>query len=218
MKITKCSLSIVLVLSLASMAHAIQIYNFSSLPGASIQFNGTSSDFLFNSLADGTQWWITGESGQPGGSVLTLKGWFTGGPWSYGSISGVSDQSAPVSTSPAMLKIDDGTGTLATANVTWGVVSTSPTGGLNAGLTVNLFDLSYTGLNVDLRSFFSNPSGELNLSFQYDPAMSLTQLTQGSGPYTTSFSGTLTPVPEPGSVLLLGLGFFALLGRRALKR
>jgi hypothetical protein len=86
-------------------------------------------------------------------------------------------------------------------------------GGLNANLTVDLSGLSYSGTNPDLSSFFSAPAGELNLSFQFNPAETLSQLSAGTGPYNTSFNGSLTPVPEPTSLLIFGMGFM-LLGRR----
>jgi len=37
----------------------------------------------------------------------------------------------------------------------------------------------------------------MNVSFQFSPSEMLSQLTSGIGPYTTSFSGSISVVPEP---------------------
>lgn len=203
---------------------AVQVYSFADVVGANIQFNGTSSSFQFNANGSGNQWDITGESGQPSGSVLGLIGSFTGGPWTYGAIS-MSDgglvQSATVNLPTATLSINDGAGYFATAVVTWGMVSTFESiGGLNASLSVNLSDLGYTGTNPDLAAFFQNPSGALDVSFNFNPSGTLTALSSGSGPYTSSYSGSLTalaPVPEPAPVLIIGLGF-AVFGWKILRK
>lgn len=201
------------------MAPAVQVYSYAVLGGASIQFNGSSSSFQFlNDPVTGNQWSITGETG--GSGALNLNGWFSGGPWTYGTVSSIDGvESATVSAPPgnplATLSIYDNNGHYATANVIWVDISDYlDIGGMNGGLAINLTGLSYTGSNPDLLSFFSAPSGMLNLSFQFIPAMTLQQLTLGTGPYNTSFSGSLTPSPEPTSLLIFA-GGFTLIGCRA---
>jgi hypothetical protein len=210
MKIQRAFFSGLMTLTVSTIAAgAAQVYNFSAVAGASMQFNGSSSSFQFDNNGSGNQWWITSEGSGTG--ALALQGQFIGGPWSIGAINvNGSEQTASVGLQSASLQISDGHGNLATANLIWGVIDTvSSAGGINAGLTVNLSDLSYSGPNTDLSSVFSSSAGVLTLSFQFDPSMTLTDLTSGSGPYNTSFSGSLTPTPEPGPVILVGLGLLA---------
>ena len=214
MKTLQIGLSTALVIAVSAVfAQATQIYSFNVLPGASIQFNGSASSFQFNgtnNLASANQWVLT-ESG--GSGAFGLQGYFSGGPWTYGPITtSGSLQYATVNPGTATLTIDDGTGLLATASVVWGMIDTVGTvGAFNANLTVNLSNFSYSGGNADLLNFFSSPGGQLNLNFQ-TTAKTLTQLSSGSAPFTTSFAGNLTPVPEPASALVLGLGFLILGG------
>jgi hypothetical protein len=208
MKIQKTFLSIALALTFTTaMTHALEVFNFSGEVGASMQFNGTASSFQFDNNVSGNQWWITSESS--GSSALGLQGLISGGPWSYGAITiNGLQQYATVNPTSTTLTINDGAGFLATANLVWGAVSTyQSVGGVNTlNTTVNLSGLSYSGANVDLLNFFSAPAGELSLSFQFNPAMTLSQLTAGTRTYGTSFSGSLSTVPEPGTMLLGSLG------------
>ncbi len=218
MKIQKPCFSVVLALTLTTaMVQGVEIFNFNNLNAAAIQFNGSASSFQFNP-SSGFQWSITSESGGTG-DATGLQGFFSGGPWVYGAITSVSGiQYATVTTTSGTLTINDGAGYLATANVDWLQVLTSGGAGyLNVSAAVNLSDLSYSGANTDLLSFFSAPAGILDLSFTFNPVKQLSDLTSGSGPYTTSYSGSLTAVPEPGTLGICALGF-VLLGRRIFKR
>src|SRR5579863_1043293 len=90
-------------------SRATQVYYFANVIGSSIQFNGSLSSFQFNpAVGSGNEWDITGESGQPSGSVLGFVGTFTGGPWTYGAITttdGGLVQSANINPGPATLSI-----------------------------------------------------------------------------------------------------------------
>ena len=193
------------------------VFDFSANTGATIGFSGASHQFNFNPGTNGFQWNITSEAG--GASAIGLNGSFLNGPFSYGSISTInvgpiSYQSAPVTGLPANLSIFDGTGYL-TGSVSFMDIETfGPSlGSLNGGLNINLSSISYSGSNPDLVTLRNEQPAVLDLSFQFIPGQNLTQLSTGSGPYTTSFSGSIAAVPEPTTLALAGLGgFFTLLG------
>jgi hypothetical protein len=194
--------------------------DFSSLPTSQIQF-GPGSEFSItggvsdsallpvNSLA---QFQITSS-----GAAMGLEGAFGGGPWAFGpiTVNGIV-QTANVTTTTGKFAIDDGTGTLLTGNVDWVQVFTiGATGGLNAGATVNITGMSYAGSNAALLALLQNAgTGTMDLSFQFASSESLTQLADGAT-IGTSYSGSLTAVPEPatiiaGVLLLLPLGMSTL--------
>jgi hypothetical protein len=197
--------------------------NFASTVGSTIQFNGINSTFQFNSSTDGTQWQIGSEDGGTG-SALGLFGVFVNSPFSYGPISitsipGYTIQTATVTGPLGGLNINDGLGNLLTGTVDWMNVETvNSAGSINASLTVNVADLAYVGGNTDLAALVAEGPGSMDLSFQFSPKKMLSDLTSGSVPYTTSFSGSIsvsgsgTTVPEPTTAgcFLLGLG--ALIG------
>ena len=186
--------------------------NFSVNTGAALQFNGASDTFQFNNAGSGYQWHITTESG--GSSAVNLNGAFTGGPFHYGAITSTGSgltlvQNATVTSPLATMIINDGTGNLsASVNLrdveTFG--SAGAGGGMNANLVVNLSGVTYSGSNPDLLFLKAAQSATLDLSFQFSPGQTLTQLSTGTGPYVTSFSGSLIVVPEPSTLALAALG------------
>jgi hypothetical protein len=187
--------------------------NFSVNTGASLQFNGASDSFQFNAPGTNYQWHITTESG--GSSALNLNGAFnfgSGGPFHYGPITTTGSgltmiQQATVTGPLGTMIINDGTGNLS-ASVNFRDVETFATsgGGMNANLAVNLSGVTYSGSNPDLLFLKAAQSATLDLSFQFSPGETLTQLSTGTGPYLTSFSGSLTAVPEPSTLVLAALG------------
>lgn len=191
--------------------------NFASTPGATIQFNGTNSSFQFNNSATsgyvGTQWQIGSQSGGTG-AATGLFGVVNDGPFNYGPITtvllaGLTYEYADVTGPLGQLNINDGTGDYLTGNVDWVQVATyNYVGAVNAQLTVNVTDLNYAGANPDLLALVAGAPASMSLTFQFAPGETLAQLTSGSGPYKTSFSGSLAVVPEPATwaSLLMGLG------------
>lgn len=197
----------------ATVTQAAFSLDLSPIPGSQIAFYGTGSQFdITPSISPPWQWQIT--SGGTG-VAWGLPGQFTGGPWSYGPITvNGADQTASVVGPLGGLIIQDAALVNLTGTINWVEVSTSDfIGGVNAKATVNISNLLYNGANADLITLATAAAGNgsVNLSFQFAPGMTLTALTTGNGPYLSSYSGTLTPVPEPttilaGALLLLPLG------------
>jgi hypothetical protein len=229
MKKTSISILATAVLGLTTALNvgAQSSINFSSTPGSTIQFNGSSSTFQFNPSTSpifggiflGSQWQIGSENGGTG-SAIGLLGVFNNSPFSYGPITttivGSSvDESATVTGPAGALVINDGSGFNVTGNIDWVQLSTHNFGGaINSQVLINLTDLSYAGSNPDLMAF-NGASGAIALTFQYAPGLSLADLSSNPGPYLTSYSGSITVVPEPTSTacLLLGLGALTVIRR-----
>jgi len=195
--------------------------DFSANTGATLRFNGASDSFQFTTATNGYQWHITTESG--GSSAIGLNGSFNNGPFVYGPITSTGSgitlvQQAAVTGPLANLVISDGSGNLS-GTVNFINVATFATagGGVNANLTVNLTGVTYSGSNPDLELLKAEQPGTLDLSFQFSPGETLTQLSTGTGPYSTSFSGSLSVVPEPSTLALTGLGGLVLVHLRRRK-
>jgi hypothetical protein len=218
------SLTYILATAAIGLATAVNLgaqgLNFASTPGSTIQFNGNQSTFgyspsassIFGGIFLGSNWEVGSENGG-GTAAIGLLGTFNSGPFTIGPITETGttdvDESAPVTGPGGVLSINDGSGFNLTGNVNWVEISTHNfAGGINSKLVVNVTGLSYGGSNPDLMALGQAGTGQLDLTFQFAPGRSLADLTEGVGPYNTSFSGSLTVVPEPTSTacLLLGLG------------
>src|SRR5689334_3227601 len=188
--------------------------NFSSNVGASVQFNGSASSFSFNNGNNGYQWNVTDEVG--GSSALGLNASVNNGPFSYGSITiAGSVQYATVLGPLGNLVMNDGVANL-TGTVNWIDVATYGVGAgvLNASLDVNVSNLHYSGSNPDLQYLVAHQPGSMDVSFQFPTSFTLTELSTGTGPYETSYSGSISVVPEPSTLALAGLGGLVLLHLR----
>jgi hypothetical protein len=197
-----------LTLSAATSQAAISL-DFGNANAEGIQFNGSASSFQFDPLSGsiGTpQFQITSEQG--GSAAVGLAGWVNNGPWSIGAITVNGTLQTANVTGTGSLAISDGSGKLLTGNVNWVTIQTSQNAGaVNAGLVVNVGNLAYTGTNPDLLSFVHQMVA-MDVTFQFSPGMTLTQLTTGAGPYTSSFSGSMSGVsgvPEPTTMLAVTL-------------
>jgi hypothetical protein len=227
MKFIQSFVTAIVGLALAVVSsHAQETLNFSSTTGATIQFNGSADSFQFNTSTSGSQWSIGSENGGTG-SALGLFGLIGTIPFSYGTISSVTPfpgttlEVANVSGPLGALAINDGSGHLLTGNVNWVQVDTFDySGGLNASLMINVTGVAYSGSNPDLQTLSAGGPVSMDLTFQFSPGKTLNDLSTGSGSYQTSFSGSLSVVPEPTSFgcFLLGLGVLTCFQRFSLGR
>jgi len=169
-----------------------------------IQFNGASSSFQLDpspgSLGS-PQFAVTSETG--GSSSIGLVGWINGSPWTIGSITTSGTIQSAAVTGLGNLFISDGLGNDLTGTVGWMTIQTDQSAGfINSALDLNITGLAYSGANADLLALVNGGSGSMNLTFQFNPGESLTQLTTGSD-QIGSYSGALaaTSVPEPSTVV-----------------
>ena len=207
---------------LTASSEAQLTLDFASNPEASVQFNGAANSFSFNNGNNGWQWNVTSEVG--GSSAVGLNASVNNSPFLYGPIttsgSGAYQvQYASVIGPLGSLVMSDGSVDL-TGTVNWIDVATYGTGGglLNASLDINVSNIAYSGGNPDLQYLVANQPGSMDVSFQFSTTETLTQLSTGTGPYLTSYSGSISVVPEPSTLALTGLGglFLLHLGRRKL--
>ena len=213
-----CVASILLVFGLASPSQAAITLNFQSLDGTVINF-ATNSTFGFTST-NGYQFSISSVLGGVGDSV-GLDGYLSpGGPFTIGGISIVGGLQSASVTGTSTLHITDNATLDLTGTINWVSIATiSVAGVLNLNGQVNLTAITYSGTNSDLAALAAAGSGEDVVTFQFVPAKTLTQLTTTGG--QTSYSGSITSVPEPGVWVLVamgaGLGIF-LRGRKQTSR
>jgi hypothetical protein len=211
-------------------ANAISI-NFASAGNATISFTGTGDTFTFNdsTLAGaslGRDFVINNSSGSGAtGSSAGLYGNISG-TYQIGAITvNGAAQAAAVTLASAVasnvFSISDGTFTLL-AFVNWLTIKTEGTSGtLNqAGGTLSLTGITYSGSNADLIALKNSSLGNgiATVSFQFvDPQHTLTTLTADGAVNATSYSGSVTSVPDGGATAaFLGLGLLGvgLLSRR----
>jgi hypothetical protein len=173
--------------------------NFASVPGASVDFNGTNSTFTFvSSGGAGFNITLSNMSGDSVGDTGTISGTFT-----IGAITTVGGVQTATVTGSGMLDISDGTHDL-TATLQWVNVQTQDTAGnFNTSGTVNLSSVTYTGSSQDLLALANGSNPAAIASFSLNPGQSLTQLTTSGKDITTGYSGVFSAaVPEPGATML----------------
>lgn len=188
----------------AATSRADMEFDFTGVNGSTIQFNGggtllAGSSFQFNS-ANANQWQIQNENG--GVNALNLYGGFSSTPITYGAVTtSGSMQTAPV-TSAGSFYITDAQGKQLTGTIGWVQTYTigKGGGGANVDLVVNITDLSYVGVNPDLRAMLNGSQPTIDLSFTFaSGGKTLSQLTTG-GQFMTQYGGSVSVVPEAGTM------------------
>jgi hypothetical protein len=183
--------------------------NLANLPNAALNFAGGT--FSFSSNINGDQFTITSVTGGVGDSV-GLDGYVSpSGPFTIGTISGSDGfESAPV-TGSGTLYITDAQSKNLTGTIQWYSINMAGTSGfLNLSGTINLTGITYPGSNNDLGVLAAAGSASDLVSFQFIPEETLAQLKATTG-LSTSFSETITAIPEPGTITLVGMGLISLL-------
>ncbi len=153
-------------------------------------------------------------SGTAAGFAGGISGVFGVGPITTAS----SLQTASVSGTGG-LSIFDGTFTL-TADLMWVDIATFGTAGsFNTTGMANLANIAYGGTNGDLLALLNAGAGVNTATFQFSTPMSLTALfTTSTKINSTSFSGSISPVPLPAAAWLFGAGLLGLLGTAGRKK
>lgn len=190
-------------------------FDFASIPQANISFYGASDTFAFEPEVPGLYDFVLTSGGSDPGTA-GLMGNITGA-FTIGAISSPFPrlQTAPV-TGSGSLSVMDASGYQLTSNLQWYDISTFyGIGGVNTMGNANLTDITYGGTNTDLLGLFTAGMGSTVVSFQFMPGRSLSDLTAGSGKYSTSYSGS---VPEPGTIMLFGTGLLGLAALSLRKR
>lgn len=209
-----------LFVSIAS-SHAV-VLDFANLTNTDLSFlgNGTANgngQFTLTSEGSGFQFDITSSGASDG-----LQGYITSSDlFTIGTITtSGSVQTAPVS-GTATLYITDQNNVSLTATLQWQNIATfyGIVGGLDYTASVNLSDIQYTGNNSDLQALAAAGVADDVISFtSYE---SLSQLSDS--PAQLSYSGSInsanvSPVPEPGTLSLMGIGALLVSFNRLRKR
>ncbi|MGH7996192.1 MAG: hypothetical protein ACREFX_07565 [Opitutaceae bacterium] len=171
--------------------------SYSSTAGSDITFTG-GGNFNFTPVS-GSNFQLNDGSDDLG--LIT-------GAYKIGTISG---NSAPVTdTTAGMISITDGSGVTLTADVSWvSITQNGASSALNEDGLANLTNISYSGSQADLIALAAGGNGSDVLNFTFNPSESLSKMAAGG--LSTSFSGSLSSVPDSGATaMLIGLGVAAL--------
>ena len=185
--------------------------DFAAAPNTSILFMGTGNTIQFPVTS--TYGFAITDATSP--SLGGLHG-YIGGTFVVGAITAAGAlEEASVTTLDGVFGIDDGAGKMLTANLNWNdiFVYNSLCGALNISGATNLTNFQYSGSNSALLAIKNGGDQTIVLTFQFSPLTrkSLTQLMTDGQVNSTSYSGSLSSVPEPSSCVLLGMAALSLL-------
>jgi hypothetical protein len=188
--------------------------DFSTTTGGYLYFvGGTSPYFEFINNSSGNSFKITGVHDGAGGNSLGLLGNISG-MFDIGEVQVFAFPPNPTIyfaavTNPGLLTIKDGAGIDFTATVQWNAIRTVGTGGgINYNAFANLSDIQYGGDISDFKDWVAEQTAVVG----FTTAKTLVELTAQGADNSTAFNGTLSAVPVPASVFLLGTGLAGLVG------
>jgi hypothetical protein len=195
--------------------------NFSSIEGACISFDGSTDSFSFPSTSSYN--FEIDDSDPADSSAIGYSGNISG-TFYIEAITGTTTQEAPVTGSGTFTIFDSANKPLA-GTITWAnIFSYKKTGGTDPEYDAdgvakaNLTIVSYEGDDPALKQFLAG--GAVNASYQFSGTgfKTLTYLTTDGVEIATSYSGSLSAVPLPGALILLGVGLVRLEGYAWRKR
>ncbi len=178
---------------------------------APLHFVGSSSQPYFEFTNDllGNSFYITGSDGA--GDSLGLYGSISS-QFNIGTVYQDDTTYYAGVSGPGTLTIKDGS-TPFTATVQWYEIYTDGGGGaINYNAYGNLSAIDYGGTKSDLQGWVADQTAVVGFTFT-DPVKTLLDLTTEAN-NSTAFDGTLSAIPAPATVLLLGAGLLGLVGLR----
>jgi hypothetical protein len=209
-----CSFVVVVALALVVQTVNAQIIScdFASETDASIKFIGTGRTIEFPNTNTYDFVITAATSPSLGGLQGNINGTFIVGAITS-AVPGV--EQASVTTTNGTFSVYDGFSNTLTADLDWKdiLVFNKLVGGMNVTGLVNLDNISYSGSNSDLLGIENGTDQTVVLTFQFSPLKkkSLADLMVAGQVNSTSYSGSLSAVPEPSSCVLLGMATLGLL-------
>ena len=184
--------------------------------GAYIEFKGgLARTVTFPNGFSGYDFIIT-QSDEP--SMIGIKG-NIGGTFTVGPITVMGSLQTAQLTGTGTFSLTDPSNNVLSATLVWSDIYTyGATGGLNPSNTFNLTNWNnYLGSYQPFLDIKAGTDQNVNLSFQFSPGKTLTQLMATGSDRLTTYAGSFSMVPEPATICLMGLGAAVALLRRRKK-